>query len=648
MTSSPASSLTTATIAGTATSLADDPRLADYPPAKIQHLAQYASMLEDPMTRLEGATQLRRLISVSGNKHLQQLIDVAGVLPSLVRILSDDSNTTLQVEAAWVLTNVAAGTSQHTKHVVDLGAVPIFVRLLSSACSDLCSQAVWALGNISGDGSAMRDLVLAAGALQPLLGCLAGAPSIPLHRNVAWTLGNLCRKMANGEHVDFESVRAALPALGQMLLSKDADVLSDACWALSYLSDGPDDRAAAVVGAGVCGRLVELLAHASPAVVASALRAVGNLVAGSEAETQAALDSGAAPRLVALLRHTRPQIRKGAAWALSNVTAGTAGQRQAVIDNGGIAPLVYMLAHDHRDARREAAHALSNVAIFGSPAQCLHLVASGTVPPLVRHCCHHSDRRSKQAALQGLWRLCDVDGVGEPVGDAAAWAILSCDGVRELTAAGKRSVLLAHPLLMAAVVEAEAEDPSPFARALRNSLLDMGGARTDLRVIEALPALTVVDTVEAHAANQAFSGMLHRGCTVAPLAALSAHGQDACTVCCEPFKVGDVVTSLPSCCAIGCRAFFHRSGDGVTTCAGVSKWLEQHASCPLCRTPCTATYLPEPDPEEETATVAATDKEVAAAAGPSADPAVDLAGRLQLDEVAASGAASVGSKGKGE
>ena len=36
--------------------------------------------------------------------------------------------------------------------------------------------------------------------------------------------------------------------------------------------------------------------------------------------------------------------------------------------------------------------------------------------------------------------------------------------------------------------------------------------------------------------------------------------------------------------------------------------------------------------------MAATDKEVAAAAGPSADPAVDLAGRLQLDEVAASGA----------
>ncbi|KAF2533367.1 hypothetical protein F2Q70_00032651 [Brassica cretica] len=178
-------------------------------------------------------------------------------------------------------------------------------------------------------------------------------------------------------------VRPALPALERLIHSTDEEVLTDACWALSYLSDGTNDKIQSVIEAGVVPRLVELLLHPSPSVLIPALRSIGNIVTGDDTQTQCVISHGALLSLLSLLTHNhKKSIKKEACWTISNITAGNREQIQAVCEAGVICPLVNLLQNAEFDIKKEAAWAVSNATSGGSPDQIKYMVEQGVVKPL--------------------------------------------------------------------------------------------------------------------------------------------------------------------------------------------------------------------------------------------------------------------------
>lgn len=389
----------------------------------------------DPNRQFMGTKQFRKLLSIQDNPPIQAVIE-SGVLPRLVQFLKAP-NPALQFEAAWALTNVASGNRDQTKAVIDQGAIPIFVHLLASTNKDVKEQAVWALGNIAGDSAPFRDFVLQSGGLPSLMRVVAGATdssSISLLRNATWAISNLCR---GKPQPNFEIVKHSIPCLNYLLNCPDEEVLTDASWAISYLTDDStpeNSKIQAVLDSGAAIKVVKLLGHPMAKVQTPALRAVGNIVTGSDKQTQVMLNHGCLPLLLPLLSSPKRGIRKEACWTLSNITAGNEQQIQSVIDANIIPSLIQLLRTDEFNVQKEATWAVSNITNNGKAEHMRYLVKQGVIPPLVEmlKC---GDPKIIMVALEGVENILKVgetDGAKDGQGNKYTDMIEECGGLEQL------------------------------------------------------------------------------------------------------------------------------------------------------------------------------------------------------------------------
>ena len=389
--------------------------------ATLQGLPALANAIKrgPPELQFQAVRMVRKLLSKEHDPPVRAVLD-QGILEHLVQFLTREDT---MFEAAWALTNIAS--TDHTNVVVDAGACPHLVNLLRAANPEVREQAAWCLGNIAGDNTKYRDYLLSeTQCLNNVLMNIKQPANESLLRNVTWSLSNLCRGKPKPK---LEHIKPAFPALRHLLSIADEEVVTDACWALSYVSDGEDARIEEVVKSGAVPLLINMMGSTQKVnIMTPALRSIGNIVSGNDKCTQHCLDHNLLQVLSNLINHHKKAVRKETCWTLSNITAGTQQQIQQVAHFPGM--LAHLIAHvrdSEWDVKKEAAWAVANMTTTATPEIVCKIVDAGAVGPLVQ-LLDVKDSKIVNVALEAVESILKT---GRKCGKDFALVLEECGGI---------------------------------------------------------------------------------------------------------------------------------------------------------------------------------------------------------------------------
>lgn len=84
----------------------------------------------------------------------------------------------------------------------------------------------------------------------------------------------------------FYEIKSAFIALAKVLIENNSrEIISDICWAFSYVTDDSKEGFKTIIESGVLPKLIQLIEHQDLSISVPCLRTLGNILTGSDAET---------------------------------------------------------------------------------------------------------------------------------------------------------------------------------------------------------------------------------------------------------------------------------------------------------------------------------------------------------------------------
>lgn len=247
------------------------------------------------------------------------------------------------------------------QQLVNAGAIPVLVQLLSSSDVDVQYYCTTALSNIAVDASNRAKLAQTEGRLVGSLVHLMDSSSPKVQCQAALALRNL----ASDERYQLEIVRArGLPSLLRLLQSSYLPLILSAVACIRNISIHPANESP-IIEAGFLRPLVDLLGSTdNEEIQCHAISTLRNLAASSDKNKQLVLEAGAVQKCKQLVLNVRLAVQSEMTAAIA-VLALSEELKPHLLNLGVFDVLIPLTESDSIEVQGNSAAALGNLSSKG-------------------------------------------------------------------------------------------------------------------------------------------------------------------------------------------------------------------------------------------------------------------------------------------
>uniref|UniRef100_A0AC34FD72 Armadillo repeat-containing domain-containing protein n=1 Tax=Panagrolaimus sp. ES5 TaxID=591445 RepID=A0AC34FD72_9BILA len=353
--------------------------LADESWKKLANFAKDSSNSNDQLRALQQAGRITEQFRNFNHFHANGFVSI------FVESLRSENEET-QYVAAKALSNIAQGTPEQVKSLIDSKAIPALIQLLDLSSSErVREKTLEAFANITYSERTARDQCVENGLIKLLSKLTYRQASLHCMQNFAKILANF----TVGDHPLIASkfikevIPQIIPLLKALIHHYDPDVLYKTCIALFYISGyGYFDI---IIENGFIQPIINALGHSNAKISKTVYFMLIEMVKFINGyRVQYMIDNGILEYMKEPLMESNEKIQEVTISLLSKLSAGTSSNVQAIIDAEYIPLLLQLLNHKNHEIRAEIIYILLNIVNGGSEEQIQHLLTYDIIPLLCK------------------------------------------------------------------------------------------------------------------------------------------------------------------------------------------------------------------------------------------------------------------------
>jgi len=325
---------------------------------------------------------LRKLLSTESASSVDYVVEI-GFVPKLALILDVHAeNESLIMNATWVLISLAAASDKAIEEMRDLALQYKLVMMVVKGNDSIKEQALWVLANIASENIEARDELIQTCLIEQLTE-IVSRKSLPniLLKVAVWAISNLCKGKPTPP---LERLKGFIEPLGRIIFCNHEEIISDALWAISYISEGERATIKIIRQNVNLTQVAKFLKHEQPLIQRPALRILGNICVGDIEDVKDVVKTGCLEDLVKIVNTTTyNEFLREICWAFSNIVADSIEQVDNLINSGALKALI-ALFNRKQDLfiRKEVLWALANTATSANSKQIEKIIDMGILDVL--------------------------------------------------------------------------------------------------------------------------------------------------------------------------------------------------------------------------------------------------------------------------